>query len=208
MAGGYDSEIGRPPLRAIGYRLWFFWSIIIAILFFSAIARSYVCRDSSPTLIWSSRPGLLWLMLPVVFLNGMSPYLGLKTETSFAMYSSLRTEGEWNNHFFMPALRLTDYQDDLVEILETDHPRLQEMMHIGIKTKRKALITYFELRRIVSETTTNFSVTYSRRGENHLYSNYNGGNTDPELARRHPLMLAKLLYFRPITAGEKEYCKH
>ena len=92
MAGGYDSEIGRPPLRAIGYRLWFFWSIIIAILFFSAIARSYVCRDSSPTLIWSSRPGLLWLMLPVVFLNGMSPYLGLKTETSFAMYSSLRTE--------------------------------------------------------------------------------------------------------------------
>ena len=147
-------------------------------------------------------------MMGVVFLNGLSPYLGLKTETSFAMYSSLRTEGEWNNHFFMPALRLADYQDDLVEILETNHPRLQKMMYIGMQAERKALITYFELRRVVSEIATNFYVTYERQGEIHQYSNYNGGNTDPELARRHPLLLAKLLYFRPITAGEKEYCKH
>lgn len=113
----------------------------------------------------------------------------------------------------MPAFRLTDYQDDLVEILETDHPQLQKMMYvdvsyIGIESKRKALITYFELRRIVSETMTDFSVTYRRRGEIHQYVNYNGVNNDAELARKHPLLLAKLLYFRPITAGDREYCKH
>ncbi|HIE71964.1 MAG TPA: hypothetical protein EYP98_18285, partial [Planctomycetes bacterium] len=34
----------------------------------------------------------------VVFLNGASPYLGLKTEHSFAMFSNLQTEGdEWNH---------------------------------------------------------------------------------------------------------------
>lgn len=206
--GGDVSDGGRPPLRNLGYRLWYTWSVLVAILYFISIGRSYIRRDSLPTLLWSSRPGLLWLMLPVVFLDGMSPYLGLKTETSFAMYSSLRTEGEWNNHFFMPALRVTDYQDDLVEILETDNERLQDMMYIGIETRRRALVPYFELHRVVSEATSDFHVTYERGGKIYEYSNVNGVNTDPELARKIPLVLSKLLYFRPITAGDKEYCKH
>lgn len=208
MAGGYDAETGQRPLRHFGYRAWYTWSMLIIILYFSAIGRSYLRRDSLPTPFWSPRPGYLWLMLPLVFLNAMSPYLGLKTESSFAMYSSLRTEGEWNNHFFMPALRLTGYQDDLVEILETDNPMVQKMMYTGIKNKRKTVVTYFELRRVVSESTADFYVTYSRGGEVHQYRQYNGVNNDPDLARRHPLLLSKLLYFRPITAGDKEYCKH
>ena len=208
LTGDYMREMGSIPIHRISYRVWFLWSLVITLLYFSAIARSYISRDSSPTLLWSSRPKLLWLMFAVVFLNGMSPYLGLKTETSFAMYSSLRTEGERTNHFFMPALRLADYQDDLVEILETNHPLLQRRMYTGKDIKRKALITYFELRRIVSETTTDFNVTYNRRGEVHHYSYDNGVNTNPELARKHPVLLAKLLYFRPVFAGEHEYCQH
>jgi hypothetical protein len=38
----------------------------------------------------------------LVFLNGLCPYVGAKTETAFAMYSNLRTEGGSTNHLLVP----------------------------------------------------------------------------------------------------------
>ncbi|MEO1324983.1 MAG: hypothetical protein AAFV59_18485, partial [Pseudomonadota bacterium] len=63
------------------------------------------------------RSGALWLMLvPLLyFLNGWSPYLGLKTESSLAMYSNLHTEGGQTNHLIHGVLPGGwTYQNDLV----------------------------------------------------------------------------------------------
>ena len=42
------------------------------------------------------------------------------------MFSNIRTEGTGNNHLFVPRLRLFGYQDDLVEILESNDRQLQQ----------------------------------------------------------------------------------
>ena len=64
----------------------------------------------------SFKGGAVLLILPLLyFANGWSPYLGLKTESSIAMYSNLHTEGGETNHLLHGVLPGTwDYQSDLV----------------------------------------------------------------------------------------------
>ena len=44
--------------------------------------------------------GVLVAMPVLVLLNGLCPYIGLKTETSFTMFANLRTEEGLANHLF------------------------------------------------------------------------------------------------------------
>ncbi|MCZ6525384.1 MAG: hypothetical protein O6928_02310 [Gammaproteobacteria bacterium] len=217
MTGIY--AIGTGPLAIFadgsGYRLWFLWALVIGAFFYVAMYQSYVNKDTMPTLFWSSRPGWVWIMLGVVVINGFSPYLGLKTQTSFAMYSNLRTEGGVNNHVFMPALRLANYQDDLVEIVETDHPVLKHLITKSAlkdreQIERKLSLVYFEFRRIISETDPNvdFYVNYRRDDNLQLYKCCDENTPKSELSRPHPIVLAKLLRFRPVFTGEASYCQH
>lgn len=66
-----------------------------------------------------------WLMaIPALFfLGGLSPYLGLKTESSIAMYSNLHTEGGVTNHLIMgQAPFAAGYQNDLVRPISSNSP--------------------------------------------------------------------------------------
>jgi hypothetical protein len=150
-------------------------------------------------------PPFRWLyaMLALVLLNGASQYLGLKTENAFTMYSNLRTEGGYNNHLFLPALRLATWQDDLVEVLETDDPELQGY------ADREEWITYFEFRRLTSTTPRDFEVRYRRNGgEARWFRKRSGSGSDRELATPHPLLAEKLLSFRPVSRRERPLCAH
>ena len=69
--------------------------------------------------------GANWLMaVPLLyFLSGWSPYLGLKTESSIAMYSNLHTEGGQTNHLIHGVLPFGwDYQSDLVTPVSSNNP--------------------------------------------------------------------------------------
>ena len=48
------------------------------------------------------------------------PYVGLRTGGTFNMFSNARTELGVENHLLLPDLSIFGYQDDVVEILETD----------------------------------------------------------------------------------------
>lgn len=198
----------------IGYSLWFLWSCVVGLAYVAAIFRTpHFLLTTSPTVLGAVRPGWLWVFLGIAIFNGFSPYLGLKTETSYSMYSNLRTEGGVNNHMFMPALRLTGYQDDLVEIIATDHPMIQRMSEwypLGDRTRSRhqMLVPYFELRRIVSETDSDFYVEYIRNGERHQFARRNGSGPDVEVARKQNFLLRKLLRFRPVFATDESYCQH
>jgi NADH:ubiquinone oxidoreductase subunit 6 (subunit J) len=85
---------------------------VLAIFLFT-LRHNRIEFPSARTLLTVRTPGLL-LIPALLFANGLMPYLGLKTETSFAMYSNLRTEGGYSNHWLMPAsLQVWDYQRDL-----------------------------------------------------------------------------------------------
>ena len=70
------------------------------------------------------RLGSVSAMLCVLFCcNAATPYLGLKTDVSIAMFSNLRTEGAYWNHLVIPSdVRIFDLQDEPIMIVGTTSP--------------------------------------------------------------------------------------
>jgi hypothetical protein len=197
-------RFGIGPLRVyrIPWMVWGLWSLTLGSLFTVCAWHYYRRNDILPRQSPCVRPGLLWAPLLLVALNGMSQYLGLKTETCFTMYSNLRTEGGVNNHMFVPAWRLFSYQDNLVQIVSSSIPELQAI------TDANELLPSFELRRLLSSTTGDFEITFRRNGRVHQL--YRRGEDAPSsvLLRPHPFWQAKLLYFRPVSTSKCAVCQH
>jgi hypothetical protein len=147
-------------------------------------------------------PVWLWALPCVVLLNGFNPYLGLRTQLSFSMFSNLRTEGGASNHLFMPRLMsLGSYQEDLVEIVDTDDADLLEYHNSQL------LLPYFEFRRLVSGL-EDISVSYLRGGARHTFRCVAGTCNDAELAQPYSGLMRRLLYFRPVDKGPHMLCRH
>ncbi len=147
-------------------------------------------------------PLLVFPML-VVF-NGFCPYLGLKTESAFAMYANLRTEGTRNNHLFMPRINLANYQDDLVEIVGSSDRDLQTLRREGQG------LTWFEFRRnkLSRVRSDKFWATFKRNGleQTLRYAEQKG---DPAFAPV-PWYQRRLLYFREVQVEptSPQHCGH
>ncbi len=151
----------------------------------------------------------VFVVVPVLLLfNGFSPYLGLKTQTSFSMFSNLRTELRSTNHFFMPVgLRLAGYQEQMVIVEETTSPALQ------VHCSAKEWIPLFELRRAAAEdTSADFRVVYRHVGDTQRIVAARTGEADPlaaEVFDAPSLLQRKLILFRPVPPhGEACSCRH
>jgi len=74
-----------------------------------------------------------WAMIVLAGLNAFSPYVGMKSATSFNMYSNLRVTPGPSNHLIMPDnLAVIDYPDsDLVR--GSDNPFIQAAAIIGLR---------------------------------------------------------------------------
>ena len=181
--------------------LWYVWWAFVFVVYWRFFVghppgeRSF--RDT-----FAPHPRVMWVFVLVVFVNGLSPYLGLKTQTSYSMFSNLRTEGGMTNHIFMPRnLLATRWQDDLVTIVRTDAPALRGF------SDGKRMITYFEFRRAASETHHDFFVDYRRAGKQRHLEVRNGTSNDPGLTRPYPWPVRKIMRFRPVYADTCR-CQH
>jgi hypothetical protein len=68
---------------------------------------------------------MLVLLTALVLFNGLTPYLGIKFQYSFAMLSNLRVDDDrWNSFVFPRAMRLTRY-DPFVHVTRTRYVKLQ-----------------------------------------------------------------------------------
>jgi hypothetical protein len=144
---------------------------------------------------FSFRPWPVLLVPLLAGLNGCSPYLGLKTETAFAMYSNLRTEGGQSNHLLVPAgVQLFGFQRDLVEIKDSSSGFLAGL------ARRKLMLPFFEVRALLQQH-PNTSLTYERHA---------GPNASPGAQLRQPIPwpLRRLLYFRPVAHSGRQPCFH
>ena len=169
--------------------IWYPIYIFLFINFFLTAKGNLVPASSG---YGSLKKSLLFIFPLLIIFNGMTPYLGLKTALNFSMFSNLRVQGSDNNHLFMPSnIQLTDYQTDLVEILDTSHERLKE--HLITKQR----ITYFELKRIISETRhQTFFLNYKRNGE--IFELDFPNEQKEGVLEGLPLMAEKLLIFRAV----------
>ena len=91
------------------------------------VARSVLASRKQPVAALRARPRLLVvLVVPVlVVVNGLTPYLELKTGFGWNMYSNLRTVAGESNHFLVPRTwDLTGAQRDRVSIISSTDPAL------------------------------------------------------------------------------------
>ena len=176
---------------------WVLYCLIIIGVFSTMMTEKRECAPIGALLALRHR----WLLLlpGLVFFNGINPYIGLKTETAFAMYSNLRTEGGRSNHFFIPEeLQIFPYQQDLVQITSSSSHAIRGL------TGRNQLIPFFELRRLSSQEPL-AAVSYWRNG---VSTTVGSGANVPELSQPLPLLVRKLLYFRPLEKMGAQKCTH
>jgi uncharacterized membrane protein SirB2 len=188
--------VPRAALRGIDPFLvvWDVYGAALIVTFARHVWR-HRAAPSQPAAVFAM-PRLTLVVVPLaVFLNGIMPYLGLKTETSWAMFSNLRTEGDRSNHWVLPAsTQAFDFQRDLVRITGSSDDSLQWV------ARRHQLIPYFEVRRHPAA-----SVSYVRDG---VEARFARASDDPRFSKEIPLAMRKLLWFRPIDSDEHERCRH
>jgi hypothetical protein len=175
-------------------RLWTFYGLapVVALAVF-ADGDSNLRRESGWQVFALPQPVLAVLPI-VVFLNGLSPYLGLKTETAWAMFSNLRTEGGVSNHLLVPAsVQVFDYQRDLVQVTRSSNSFLRRSAREG------QLVPYFEVLRRPNER-----IGFIRNGVEHPYKRV---SDDPSFPGEVSFLQAKFLSFRPVDR-RRQTCNH
>lgn len=177
------------------FSLTFITVFLVAMLKRKSVEASYTSSSFAV-------PHYAFLLFPVImFLNGLSPYLGLKTENSFAMFSNLRTEGGVSNHYFVPATwQVFDYQKDLVEIISSTDPKLESL------AREKKLMVYFMFKHHVAHKKPE-RIVYIRNGQRHTFIKADA-STHQGLLQPNPIVLKKLLNFRNISKYDPQPCNH
>lgn len=175
----------------ITLRIWLTASIIMMAwlwwIIYSNKWHQTVEKKMSATPVW------LWIFPILMLINAMSPYLGLKTRTSMSMWSNIRTENNETNNFLIPngALKFFNYQDDVVEIKDSNDRRLRrydkdEMLIPWLKFKRR-------VRHVAERGDTDVYIRYERNGE---IFEVKSAENDPVLTAPENILSQKLLDFR------------
>jgi hypothetical protein len=182
--------------------LFFFWTIYFLLVVYAVVRFGFGTKEEKKSEIISFRlvNPLLWVLPLIVFLNGCSPYLGLKTENSYAMFSNLRTEGGISNHYLIPAdVQIFDFQKQTVDIISSSDPYLQKLAG-----ENKSLVL-FEFRNVVHERNPEH-IVFLYNGERHTYAR--GQNTAGTMLEKNSFILAKLMKFRAFSAEGEQPCSH
>ena len=143
--------------------------------------------------------GVLLLVPALVVLNGLSPYLGLKTRTAWQMYSNLNLDTDSSNHLIIPySLDVGGFLADSVAIVATSDPALNvEYVQTGQR------ITWFELRRYVAQH-PDIQLAYTRPGP--PPKAFGPAKEDAPLYAPRLGMLEKLMIFQPLGPQAGALC--
>ena len=192
----------------IGFSLWLLWGLWLGFCYLQSLVKT-----RSQPLNWPNQPVWTptWIVCLFIMWNGINPWIGLKTQTSFSMFSNLFVEGD-SNHLFLKRIDLFPYQVDMIELVESEPDILAvppQPRSIRYWANPGHIVPSFELRRLLSETKGNVRVTYLWNGELHAAKRENGVATPPDLFEPLPWYLYKFLWFRRhVSLSGPMHCTH
>lgn len=171
---------------------------VYAVAFYAFVVAFVPWKSETGELPLFARPAWLMAIPGLFFLNGLSPYLGLKTESSLAMYSNLHTEAGETNHVVMgQAPFASGYQNDIVRPISSNSPAF-DAAHVG---QGKALVRY-EFDRILAQSPS-LKVTFEHQGAVRT----NDASWRNAYLAASPLE-QKFLLFKPIDFNRPKVCTH
>ncbi len=141
---------------------------------------------------------VLYAVVPLlVVVNGLTPYLELKTGYGWNMYANLRTVDGDSNHLIVRAtFPLTDEQSDPVRIISSDDAGLRRYALTDYALTWRQLRTY-----LIDRPDTR--ITFERGGEVTIVSR---ASDLPELVEPVPPWRQKAQLFRAIDLTSPERC--
>lgn len=181
-------------LRWLGWWTWQVASLLVVVLVVVVVGSHRAVGRADVRL----RPAALLAVVPVlVAVNGLSPYLELKTGYSWNMYSNLQTvDGESNHLLVRRTLPLTDEQGSLVRIVRSSDPELSWYADAGYALTWRQLRTYLAAH-------PDASLTYERDG---VERSADPASSVPELVDAPPTWQQKLQLFRAVDLSSPQRC--
>ena len=139
-------------------------------------------------------PGVVaWALVSLIVANGLTPYLELKTAFGFNMYANLVTVDGESNHFVVrDTLPLTDVQEHLLTVVETDDRRLQKYSDDGYLIPERNLLDYLARHPSVSVVVSDTDGTRTLDGSD---------------GERLPLLASKFQLFRAVDEQNPPRCQ-
>jgi hypothetical protein len=179
-------------------RAWAWIAVDAALL---AVVVWYLRRERpAPETSQLRLSGPPWLVVVplLVVLNGLTPYVELKTAYGWNMYSNLSTIDGETNHLLVPRTwPVLDAQADLVRVVSSSDPGL------NLYVTERFDIPFLQLRAYLSEH-RDASITYERAGQRHAVAH---ASEDPDLVRAVPEWQQKLSAFRALDQTEPNRCQ-
>jgi hypothetical protein len=208
LAANVDAENGAVSQSFRVFKvLWLLWSLWLAAIIAYAlwVSRSFTFGVRSDSdFRWLARPIWFKAFPLIVFLNGLQPYLGLKTRSVFAMFSNLRTEGPKSNHLIMPdSAKIFSIQDDLVRIIDSSDPQFKQI------ASSRTRFPFYNLRSMTSSRAQagyeNIYLVFERNGE---VVEVHNAEEDPELSTPYPYLMRKYFLFGSMNDGDRQVNRH
>jgi hypothetical protein len=144
--------------------------------------------------------GPIWLaVIPALLvLNGLLPYVELRTAYAFNMYSNLRMVDGNSNHFIVrSSLPLWGRQADLVKVVASNDPGL------SLYTTDNYLLPWDSFRAYLAKHPAD-AILYDHGGKRYLIDR---ASHYPELVTAPSLLVEKLLVLRAVDGSDKARCQ-
>lgn len=116
------------------YPFTFYFWLVFAVAIFTALLLGFFKENSC--LFFGIKVTKKTKLAPLIFILvvtiGFMPYLGLRSSPSFSMFSNLQTFDGKYNHIFIPKIfKVVDWEEDLVEVVDTTSPILYTVLQLS-----------------------------------------------------------------------------
>jgi hypothetical protein len=192
LSGAARNAISDPAFIVIRHLLFMIFACSLLVKMIQCARHASPCEPLDTPLI---------ILIVAAVINGLCPYLGIKTRTGFSMYGNLRIEPTYSNHLFMPkSPDILGYMSDVATITSTTDPVLEGRM-AGDSLQLPYISLCTSLAGMDESIAQDAAITYERGGI--TYQAARG----TELPSDCPSWLArKLFFFSPIGEGAERVC--
>lgn len=178
---------------------------IFAISMMILVVKYGQIRQGEPQYSLRSAFGALNLIPVWFFLHCASPYVGLGTGGTIAMFSGLRTEGGISNHYLIrEPIPLFPYQDKVLYIEKSQNPNLQDLAEQG-----QGMVMFDFQRHITHRDTLILPLSLSVAGKHYRIEN---GDDLVAFAGEHfteqSWLERKYMSFRIVDDPQPLRCRH